>query len=253
MTGMTSTHLPLPRPPLRRGEGVAAWRQIADGLEAEIARGGFGPGDRLPTEARLAEQFGVNRHTVRRAIAALAGEGLVRTTQGRGTFVEAPPLSYPIGPKTRFSEIVSRAGREAWGDLISSAEMAADRRLAEALSIQEGSPVVELVTVHRADGTPLSTARTHHPAPRFRGLDRLYRETGSLTRAYAGLGILDYTRRSTRITARASGPEEAALLELNPGRIVMVIDSVNVDAQGTPIEATRSLFSADRVDLVVEA
>lgn len=253
MTGMTRTHPDFmrPRAPLRRGEGVSAWRQIADDLEADIAARRLAPGDRLPTEAQLALRFGVNRHTVRRAISVLASRGLVRATQGRGTFVEAAPLPYAIGPKTRFSEIVSRAGREAWGELIASAETAADLQLAEALSIPQGAPLLEMVTVHKADGTPLSMARTHHPLPRFRGLDGHYRAAGSLTRAYACFGVGDYTRRSTRITARLCGPEEAALLETNPGRVVLVIDSVNVDGQGVPIEATRSLFSADRVELVV--
>ena len=49
------------------GRGVAQWRQIADTLRADIAGGTLGPGDQLPTEARLAARFGVNRHTVRRA------------------------------------------------------------------------------------------------------------------------------------------------------------------------------------------
>ncbi|MDT8264240.1 GntR family transcriptional regulator, partial [Roseomonas sp. DSM 102946] len=81
--------------PFRRGDGIAAWKRIADGLEAEIAAGCFPRGARLPTEAQLATQYGVNRHTVRRALSALAERGLVRATQGSGTFVEAPPLRYP--------------------------------------------------------------------------------------------------------------------------------------------------------------
>ena len=112
---------------LSRGEGLAAWRQIADGLEADMAAGRLLPGDRLPAEAELARRFGVNRHTVRRALAVLASRGLVRATQGRGTFVEAKPLAYPIGPRTRFSEAVARTGREAWGDLIGSIRMTRQR------------------------------------------------------------------------------------------------------------------------------
>jgi GntR family phosphonate transport system transcriptional regulator len=116
--------------PFRRGDGIAAWKRIADGLEGEIAAGRFRRGERLPTEAQLAAQHGVNRHTVRRALSALAERGLVRATQGSGTFVEAPPLRYPIGPRTRFSEIATAAGREAWGRLLSVREIAADPALA---------------------------------------------------------------------------------------------------------------------------
>ena len=74
-------------------------------------------------------------------------------------------------------------------------------------------------------------------------------ETGSITRAYASYGVTDYLRRSTRITARHATPEETEALDLAPGRVVLVLDSVNTDAQGRPIQATHSRFAADRVEL----
>ncbi|UPG73385.1 phosphonate metabolism transcriptional regulator PhnF [Roseomonas gilardii subsp. gilardii] len=235
--------------PFRRGDGVAAWKRIADGLEGEIAAGRFRRGERLPTEAQLAAQHGVNRHTVRRALAALAERGLVRSSQGSGTFVEAPPLRYPIGPRTRFSEIATAAGREAWGRLLSVHEVAADPVLAEALELPPGSPILELDTLHEADGVPISTGLTRLPLPRFAGFAERYAETGSITRAYASYGVTDYLRRSTRITARPATPQEAEALGLAPGRVVLVLDSVNTDAQGRPIQATHARFAADRVEL----
>jgi GntR family phosphonate transport system transcriptional regulator len=120
---------------LARGEGLAAWRQIADDVAGDIEAGRLAAGAQLPTEAALAARFGVNRHTVRRALAALAERGLVRATQGRGTFVETQRLAYPIGRRTRFSEIVSKAGREAWGDLIGAETVPADPATAEALRL----------------------------------------------------------------------------------------------------------------------
>ncbi|MGP9822074.1 phosphonate metabolism transcriptional regulator PhnF [Salinarimonas sp. NSM] len=239
-------------PSLVRGEGVAAWRQIVDGLEADIGAGRLAPGDRLPAETQLAERFGVNRHTVRRALGVLASRGLVRATQGRGTFVEALPLAYPIGPRTRFTEIVSGAGRQAGGVLISARERPADAWAAERLGIAEGAPVLELVTTRSADGTPIALATNLFPLPRFAGLDARFRETGSLTRAYAAMGVPDYRRLASTVGARPAGPDDAAALDLSPGRILLVLDNVNVDAEGLRIQATRALFPADRVEMVVE-
>jgi len=236
---------------LRRGEGLAAWRQIADALEGEIAAGQLAQGAQLPTEAALAVRFAVNRHTVRRALAALAERGLVRASQGRGTFVEVPPLAYPIGRRTRFSEIVTGAGREPWGDLISQSEGAASPEVAAMLAVPEGAPLLELVTVHRADGVPLSTARTWLPLPRFAGFAGAYETSGSITRALAACGVPDYTRLSTRIRARMAEPAEAVRLDLTPGRAVIVVSSVNVDGEGLPVQANRAVFAADRVELVV--
>ena len=236
---------------LARGHGVSVWRQIADALEGEIASGRLRSGAQLPTEAALAEQFGVNRHTVRRALAVLARQGIVRATQGRGTFVEPKPLTYPISPRTRFSEIVARAGHEAWGELVSERETRAGPSLARRLDVAEDAPVLRLATIHRADGIPISSATTSLPLPRFAGFTAAYRAHGSITRAYADFGVADYTRQATRITARIASAEEAGALDLAAGRVVLVVDSVNVDASGRPIQATRSSFAADRVEFLV--
>src|SRR5215207_8825452 len=98
--------------------GVSLWRRIADQIEQSIARGTYPPGSRLPGEIEIAGRFGVNRHTVRRAIAALAERGLVRAERGSGTYVQAARIPYPIRTRTRFSEIVGRSGREAGGRLL---------------------------------------------------------------------------------------------------------------------------------------
>src|SRR5262245_26458277 len=102
-------------------EGVTLWRRIADELEHAIRLGSHAVGDRLPGELEIAQRFAVNRHTVRRALAELAARGLVRAQRGSGTFVEHARLAYPIHARTRFSEIVGRAGRAPEGRLIAHA------------------------------------------------------------------------------------------------------------------------------------
>ncbi|WP_375459524.1 phosphonate metabolism transcriptional regulator PhnF [uncultured Enterovirga sp.] len=233
--------------------GVSVWRQIADTLEAEIASGRLPPGAQLETEAVLADRFSVNRHTVRRALAALAERGIVRATRGRGTFVEARPLTYPLGSRVRFSEIVAGAGHEAWGELVSEREIAAGPSLGRALGLPEDGPLLELATIHRADDTPISVARTCLPLPRFAGFGQVYAECGSITRAYAAFAVADYVRLTTRISARIATAEEALALDLASGRVVLVVESVNVDAEGCRIQATRSCFAADRVEFLVES
>ena len=91
--------------------GVALWRRVADHLERAIADGRYPVDTRLLGEIEIAQRLGVNRHTVRRAIAALADRGFVRAERGSGTYVEPPRLRYPIHSRTRFSEIVGAAGR----------------------------------------------------------------------------------------------------------------------------------------------
>src|SRR3954470_7462517 len=127
---------PPARAPLARGQGVALWRQIAGSLETEIAGGGLSPGARLPTEAELTARYGVNRHTVRRAMEELENRGLVRIEQGRGSFVAEDVLDYPVGPRTRFSETIRRQNREPQGRILRIEEMPAESNVAELLKLR---------------------------------------------------------------------------------------------------------------------
>lgn len=236
---------------LARGRGVTVWRQIAEAIEAEIAGGGFAPGARLPTEAALAARFGVNRHTVRQAIKSLADRGLVRVAQGSGTYVEAKPLAYPIGTRTRFSEIVVGQAREPAGRVISHRRAGASVEAAEALDLSPEDPVVLIESAHFADGVPISWSTAVFPLPRFSRVPEVYAATGSITAALAACGVPDYRRASTRIGAAVADATDAARLEIAEGRPVLVVESVNVDPEGVPIQWARSHFSADRVRITV--
>ena len=69
---------------------VTPYRQLAGILQARIARGDWQPNRPLPSEARLVQEYGLARTTVRRAIAVLVEEGVLFVVPQRGTFV-APP------------------------------------------------------------------------------------------------------------------------------------------------------------------
>jgi len=89
----------------------ALWKSIAIALTTDVAEGRYATGDQLPTEAQLAAKFGVNRHTVRRAMAALAEQGLVHARRGAGVFVTASPTDYPIGKRVRFHQGIAAGGQ----------------------------------------------------------------------------------------------------------------------------------------------
>src|SRR3569832_2859530 len=122
--------------------GVALWRRVADGIERDIADGRFAAGEKQPNENEIAETYRVNRHTVRRALAALAERRLVRAERGSGTYVEAPRLAYPLSSRTRFSEIVGAGGREPRGQLNAATEEPATRELARLLAQKTGITLV---------------------------------------------------------------------------------------------------------------
>lgn len=237
---------------LQREEGVALWRQIERQLSEDIATGALQPGSRLPSEHELARRFGVNRHTVRRSIGALEESGLVRVKRGHGTFVQEHVIGYNLGRRTRFSENISRHRMDAGGELLRAEEVPADRAVARALRLRAGSLVYLIETLGKADDRPISMARHFFPRRRFSGLIEVFQEERSVTRTLARLGVPDYTRQITRVTARMPQGDEAERLQQPRNQPVLVTESINVDAEGRPIEYRLSRFASQRVQLVVE-
>ena len=124
---------------VQRQTGVALWRQIADRIREAISRGVYDETGMVPPETVLALQFGVNRHTVRSALAALAQEGIVRAVQGRGTLIERKErLNFPITRRTRFTAGIGDQAREMRGLLLAHAEEEAGIDIARQLKIAPG-------------------------------------------------------------------------------------------------------------------
>ncbi|MFN0264523.1 phosphonate metabolism transcriptional regulator PhnF [Tepidamorphus sp. 3E244] len=237
------------------GTGIALWRQIADSLRDDIRAGRVASGEKLPADTDLAQRFGVNRHTLRRALAALADEGLIRSQRGRGTFVTETGgrISYPVSSRTRFSEIIAAQNREPLGRMIASATLRADPALARHLNVATGSELLQVKTLYMADGAPVSVTTSWFPGERFPGLLGAYAETGSLSDALARFGAQDYRRLRTSVSAALAGHADAQALGLDPRDPVLVVESINVLASGEPIQFSRARMAADRMELVFES
>ena len=237
---------------IERGGGVALWRQIERRLREEIDAGALSPGEKLPTEQMLARRFGVNRHTVRRALGVLVGEGVVRVEQGRGAFLQEEIVEYALGLRTRFSENIRRQEREPGGRLIDAVELPAEAAAARALELPLGTPLLALATLREADGLPISYARHFVPLTRFPRLAEAYLELGSMTGAFARCGVSDYTRKWTRLVARLPSGEEARHLRQPATTPVLQSEAVNIDDKGRPIEFGIAAFAGRRVQILVE-
>jgi GntR family transcriptional regulator, phosphonate transport system regulatory protein len=237
---------------LQFAKGVTRWRQIAENLSRDVTEARFADG-RLPTEPELAARYGVNRHTIRRAIGMLADQGLVRVEQGRGTFVANGHIDYLVGRRTRFSANLQREGHEPGHRLIGSRQTVADAMTARDLGLSLGAPIVEIETLGYADGIPVSYALHRFPTPRFSALPEALAATLSITAALAASGVDDYIRRVTRLVARMPTEAEARHLQQPPSRPVLQTDAVNTDMQGVPIHRSVTVFAGDRVQAVVPA
>lgn len=229
------------------------WSSIAAILRQEIAAGSYPPGARLPTEAALSARFGVNRHTLRRALADLAEAGILVSRRGSGVFVAARPTDYRLGRRVRFHQNVAASGRRPSRRITRLETCRAAPGEAGALKLRAETEVHVVEGVSLADGQPLAAFRSVFPAARFPGLLAAMEATSSVTAALAACGLTDYTRQETRLTARLADPVLALALQIRPGAPVLRSVAVNVDAGGVPVEYGTTWFAGDRVTLTVGA
>ncbi|SSC65141.1 phosphonate metabolism transcriptional regulator PhnF [Ciceribacter selenitireducens] len=236
-------------PQLVRQSGIAVWAQIAAALRAEIGHG-LDEDDWLPAESELAARFGVNRHTLRRAVEELIAEGLVERVHGRGTRVLARGLVYGIGRDTRFTERLAASGRTAQVTLLDSDEIAADGGVARHLRVAEGAPVLRLRTLRGERGLPYALT-LHFLAGEAAEAARSY-SGGSLTRHLRESAGIALDRVESLITARLPLPEDALALRMPRTQPVLRIKGVNACRErGVVQEYAISQFRGDRIQLSV--
>jgi GntR family phosphonate transport system transcriptional regulator len=237
---------------LERTGGIALWRQIARTIEREVAAGALAPGARLPTEAQLSSSFGVNRHTVRRALEELSRAGLVQVEQGRGSFIAEDVLDYAVSARTRFSEWIRAHNKEPGGRVLGLRELPADAAIAAGLGLRAGARVLRLDRLGLADERPVSLGSHHFPAARYPHLLEALRDSATVTAALARVGVNDYRRQQTRVTARMPQGNEAELLRMPRNRPLLVTESINVDAAGAVVEFGITRYPTPRVQIVFE-
>lgn len=230
----------------------AIWLEIEATLREEIANGHYRPGDKLPTEAEQARRFGVNRHTVRRALAALQEAGLVRARRGAGVFVTAEPTTYHLSRRTRFHANLAAMGHVAEHRTLRLDTRLCDAREAELLGLQPGEEVHVREGVGLSDGIPLTLYTSLFPGRALPGFTDLLHELASVTKALNAAGIADYTRAWTRISAERATATQSGHLQCPDGAALLRTTSLNIDSSGRPVEYGVTYFVGERIELVVE-
>ncbi|MGY1616130.1 GntR family transcriptional regulator [Geodermatophilus sp. SYSU D00691] len=237
--------------PPRRGE-APLYQRVRTVLLDRIGSGEYAPGDRLPSEGVLAEDLGVHRLTVRRALDELSREGLLRARQGSGTFVSPRPEPMAIGiPLTpdEFAGSLQAALRgqgQSYRDVLLHTAVDDDPAVRRDLQV----PRARLRRVDSAlevDGERWVVSTSWAPDARLRDVAARWRETDGLY----GL-LLQPAGRPLRyvwrtFSAEAASVEDAARLGIRPGAPVLVREGLTAEDDGRPVLRVRRRARADRV------
>ena len=213
---------------------------IRDDLRMRITAGEWAAGDRLPSETELSARYGVARMTIRQAIGALAGEGVVVRRQGLGTFAAERLPTRRVGALLSFTEEMRSQGREVETRLIKSAVEQPPDAAREALQLAEYAAAVTIQRVRSVDDCPLVAQYSWLPCARFAGLDAEPLIDGSLYATIESRYGVRIMRARQVFTATAACDSEADLLKLKPGSPVLRITRTTYDGANRPVEFAMS-------------
>jgi GntR family transcriptional regulator len=232
--------------------GVRTPEDVRQILTGQISSGQLRPGQRLGAERALAAELRVSRATLRQALAVLEDSGLISRVPGRGggTFVAKGKIERDLSRIVGVPALLRSQGVVAGTRVLSARLAEADESTAQALRVRPGELVIDLVRIRLADGSPISVEHARLPAKRFPGLLELPLG-GSV---YELLDEHFGTRPKEaveRIEVAAASPDEAVMLEIEPGTPLLVISRTTTDSGGEPIEFSHDLFRGDRTRIVV--
>ncbi|MER8039523.1 GntR family transcriptional regulator [Streptomyces hydrogenans] len=236
-----------------------AYLRVASDLREKIANGSLPPHTRLPSQARIREEYGVSDTVALEARKVLMAEGLVEGRSGSGTYVRERPVPRrvarsgyrPATGATPFRQEQAVDGARGTWDARSEQE-AAGREVAARLGIEPGDRVMRTRYVYRDGGEAMMVATSWEPLAVTGRTPVMLPEEGPL----GGCGVVERMAAIDvvvdnvveEVGARPGLAEELLVLGGVPGHVVMVVERTFY-ASGLPVETADVVVPADRYRL----
>ena len=227
---------------LRADSASPLYRQLMQRIRADIASGVYPVHSRIPSEAELGDAYQVSRVTVRKALAALTREGLLRRMQGKGTYVCAPRLKTSLRDVTSFHEACLMMGCTANTRVISTGVVQGEESIRQKLEA-DTDEVVEIVRLRMADDVPVML-ETNCFTMKYSALLR-ENLTGSLYHLLSQQGI-EAASGVHEISLCYANAHQAKLLEVEVGTALLQLDQVIYDQHGQPLHTSHQVIRGDR-------
>ncbi len=214
---------------------LPAYARLRDTLASRIANGEWTADEPIPSEARLAREYGLSVGTVRKGVDGLVDEGLLERRQGSGTYVKAPSFDATLFRFFQWRETDGTQLSIPSSQLILRSASTAPAEAAEALGT---SDVIKIVRLRSLSDLPVLFEEIYIPAARFAGFEELPDSAfGPLLYPlyFEQFGV--FVKRATDdLSFGAASDPVAQKLQLQPGDPLAVIRRTAFDIEGSPVE-----------------
>ena len=228
------------------------YEQIYQLLRNKIFDGQLRPGDLLPSEAELVEQYQVSRATVRQALDELVSDGLIQRKQGRGTFVSPHRVEQGLVRIVSFTEDMKQRGLEPGTKLRSAELIPASDILARHLEIPVDEPLARIERLRLADGEPMSIEMSYLVHRYCPGILEQDYTTQSLRKMLEDRYGIRFSSARQSIRAVSATKDIAKALSVKDNAALLYIERISYTEYDVPIEYLRLYHRGDRYTLYSE-
>lgn len=221
--------------------------QLSNYIEGKIKAKEFEPGQLMPSEQEICEKLDISRTVVRQAMADLERKGLITKQSGKRSTVSYPKYQGSLMQNLRgyYEDAVSK-GQKPTTRVLKLGVVPAEGEVAEALKLNEGEPVIMLNRLRFLDGDPEVLVVTYLPESKCPGLVREDLTNQSLYELLARKYGLVISQGYRTVEAIALERADAKLFGVQPGRPALLLKSVGLLEDGTPLEYYVAKHRGDR-------
>lgn len=224
--------------------------QLREVVRTKIEEGEYAPGMAIPSENSLADQYGINRLTVRNAIDALVHEGLLLRVQGKGVFVVGDKVERDLDTLGGFTQTMHDKKRTPRIKVISKSLRKAGASLGSTLGIDPDENVYYIKRICYADDAPFSLEEVYIPysvVPKLEGIDL---SVFTIYEVYEFYGIKLKEAYQTLDIAKLN-QKDARMLGLTDELPVFFFQCVSTDVNGRIIEFAKTYTRGDKAVFTV--
>ena len=226
--------------------------QIREAIYNKIISGEYKAGERLPSEDKLAEQFGVSRMTVNKAILELVDREYLSRIQGSGTFVSKMRKEGSRSKEMSFNDSLTQKGFKVKTIVLEQKIVTPNREVAEALDIPLNEKVMYLKRLRKVHEEPVVIQEAYlknNVVAALMNIDFTEQSLYASLKQYCGI---DIQKAKDTVEAKAAHGEVCEYLEVEEGFPVLVTKRIAFSKEGDRIEVSYSIYRSDQYILEVE-